>query len=521
MDTSTLKRIALLYLRLSDGRFEEGDLEKRETRLRDYAEHRGYEVGRVVVENDEMPGKGKQKNASAFKRSKIKLPDGRIKLRVNRPGFRSILDDLAGGRADVIVVEDLDRLMRDPRDLEDLIDICGYYKRSADSLSGSLRFTDGGNDGEITNARFLVAIANKSSRDTARRVAAARERRAPAGKWGGGQRPYGFLQDGVTPHPEEAAEIVEWGKNVLAGVGLRAICADLRKRGVLTVRGNEWTIPSLRETLIRHRNAGILVYRPTAANHGSDGRRKNRYTPDEIVGRIEGETIMSEDVWRAVTDKLLNPDRNHSPGSAPKWLGSGLYLCICGRTMNCKKGAGRKRAYVCSSTGMGLGSMGAKHTSRKLEEVDALVIETILEMLSAPDAATLFLDPVATGVDLNSLRADIAAAREREKVFATEFAGGAMKREVMLAGLARIEADIAKWEAVLGKHTKVSPLASLIGAEDIRAAWEAFSLGMQQEAVRALVTVTILPGSGPRVFDPSTVRITRTTRATRGAEDQR
>ena len=63
------------------------------------------------------------RGVSAFKRRRIPLPDGRTELRTVRPGFRRALAMLADGQADGLIALDLDRAMRDPRDLEDLIDL--------------------------------------------------------------------------------------------------------------------------------------------------------------------------------------------------------------------------------------------------------------------------------------------------------------------------------------------------------------------------------------------------------------
>jgi site-specific DNA recombinase len=71
----------------------------------------------VVIVNKET-GSG-LRGVSAFKRRRIPLPDGRIELRTVRPGFRRALAMLADG----LIALDLDRAMRDPRDLEDLIDL--------------------------------------------------------------------------------------------------------------------------------------------------------------------------------------------------------------------------------------------------------------------------------------------------------------------------------------------------------------------------------------------------------------
>jgi hypothetical protein len=95
-----------IYLRLSDARVEEA-FEGREAKLRAFADVIGWTVHRVVVENDVFPD-GRPKPASAWKRRKVVTPSGKTELRVIRPGFRSILDDLESGRATGLLGEDLD-----------------------------------------------------------------------------------------------------------------------------------------------------------------------------------------------------------------------------------------------------------------------------------------------------------------------------------------------------------------------------------------------------------------------------
>ena len=79
----------------------------------------------MIIENDLTPGangNGRRRPASAFKRRRIRLPNGRFELRTVRPGFRLILDGLIDGPVSAVLAEDLDRLLRQPRDGEDLLD---------------------------------------------------------------------------------------------------------------------------------------------------------------------------------------------------------------------------------------------------------------------------------------------------------------------------------------------------------------------------------------------------------------
>ncbi|MFC6064117.1 recombinase family protein [Streptomyces ochraceiscleroticus] len=99
------------YLRISSDRFglEAGvdrqleDAEDSRKRL-----HWGL-FAKVYREND----------TSAFKKRKVIRPDGTIDWIVLRPEFRQLLADLAAGVIDGVIFYDLDRLVRQPRDLED------------------------------------------------------------------------------------------------------------------------------------------------------------------------------------------------------------------------------------------------------------------------------------------------------------------------------------------------------------------------------------------------------------------
>ncbi|KOX13354.1 hypothetical protein ADK67_44165 [Saccharothrix sp. NRRL B-16348] len=482
--------MADLYLRLSDLRAEdlseEGigkSFESREQKLRERAALLGWGVHRVVIENDVVSKNGRQRSASAFKRQKITLPDGTTALRVVRPGFRSILDDLATGRAQAILAEDLDRTMRDPRDLEDFIDVAEAHKINARSLSGSLTFTDGGTDGEITMARVMVTMGNKSSRDTSRRVAAARERKAVAGEFGGGTRPYGFEPDGITPRPDEYAVIKNCSRRLLQGVSLRSMALELRGAEALTVTGAPWTAETLRDVLLRPRNAALSVYR------------------GEVIGKAPYPAAVPEDVFRAVQRKLTDPNRNTSPGAAPKYVGTGVYLCgRCddGTSVDVTLGQRPQPRYRCRKSA---------HLARAQKPVDDFVLGAVAARLSLPDAVGLFAKPKSK-IDVAALRFEADAIRENLTGLAEDRAMGLIDRAQMIAATEKGRARLAVLDQQMADAVVESPLFALIGAEDVRAALGALPLSVRRLVVDTVCTVTIVPatrkGSG---FDPKSVRI--------------
>ena len=126
-----------LYLRLSDFRQDdEESFPAREAKLRAKAAELGWQVHRVVIEND-VREDGSRKPASAWKRQYTgrRTENGRKIYRVLRDGWRSVIADLETGTANAVLAEDLDRICRDMADLLDLEAAITACQGNARSLS--------------------------------------------------------------------------------------------------------------------------------------------------------------------------------------------------------------------------------------------------------------------------------------------------------------------------------------------------------------------------------------------------
>ncbi|WUH95310.1 recombinase family protein [Streptomyces sp. NBC_00433] len=173
------------YVRISSNRF---GLEAGVDRQSDDAEDTRHRLrwsrfAKVYREND----------TSAFKKRKVVRPDGSIDWVVIRPKFRQLLADLAAGVIDGVVFYDLDRLVRQPRDLEDLIDIIEYVQRPAIGATGGRMNLINDNDRHM--ARMMCVMALKSSEDTSRRVARMHLAAAQQGRIQG-RIAYGWIRRG-------------------------------------------------------------------------------------------------------------------------------------------------------------------------------------------------------------------------------------------------------------------------------------------------------------------------------------
>lgn len=154
-------------------------MQRQEQDCRAFAERAGWTVVEVSTENE----------TSAFKKRTVDLPGGGRGKRVVRPEYRRLLEALEQRRFDAMVAYDLDPIARDPRDLEDLIDVTESVGCDVRSATGSVHLnTDDG----IALARMLVTMGNKASRDISRRVARRAKQRAELGEWHGGWAPFGY-----------------------------------------------------------------------------------------------------------------------------------------------------------------------------------------------------------------------------------------------------------------------------------------------------------------------------------------
>ena len=484
-----------ILIRLSDLRIEES-LAGRETKLRSFADTIGWTVQRVVVEND-LTAEGKSKPASAWKRRKIVTPSGRTELRTIRPAFREVLDDITTGRVSGLIAEDLDRVVRDPRDLEDLLDACASTKgrpngASAKSPSGSLTITNGGDESEKFVARLMVAQANKSSADTSRRVKNSRDR-FHGQSWFGGMRPYGYIpaQDTEKYHRtlivvDDEADILKAATDdILHGdISLHAIVRDLNRRGIPAATGGKWTTGKLRQYLLKPAVAGLQIHN------------------DEIKP-APWDAILDPDIWRNLKTKLEDPNRTVTTGNEPKWLLSKIAQCgICndGTTVwvtGTKKDCGP--AYVC----------GAKyHLRRDVHKSDAWVERNVTAYISKYGPGILKPEP-REDIDTTKLRAEAKRLQERKASLVRMHVDGDIDDADLKTGLRTIRDRLREIDAQLAQADKPDPIPEFRRHGPTRKIWESLSLPRKRAIIRMLVDIKIYKTGrrGPG-FDENSVVIT-------------
>src|SRR5215218_3773456 len=145
-----------------------------------------------------------------------------------RPDYEKLKQGLREGRWSHLLVWHVDRLCRNVRDLEDLVDLVNGKVEVHTVKGGEINLETP--EGRL-QARMLGTLARYESEHRSDRVRRALEQLAESGKPHGGPRRYGWHSDG-TIEPTEAGVVAELTRRVIGGESVRSLAAELRQRGV-------------------------------------------------------------------------------------------------------------------------------------------------------------------------------------------------------------------------------------------------------------------------------------------------
>lgn len=295
-------RVAV-YSRISDDKYDtDAGVGRQAKDGRQRAERGGAAEIIDFIEND----------TSAFKQRKVTITDEygneREAWRVIRPVWNRMMTGLRQGELDAVVAYDLDRLLRQPRDLEDAIETAERYGIRWESVTqGNMNLNDA--YGQMI-CRTIASAKNLESKDKSRRGARKHLDRVERGLPNWPHRPFGHQKD-VTVlangdrlygpnhgmmHPKEGPAIQEAANAILKGAtltqiakrwnadGLRTEAAGTTRKG--KVQSGEWAAASLSKLMRSPRLAGLLEHN------------------GEVTGRGNFEAILSEPTWRSLARAL-------------------------------------------------------------------------------------------------------------------------------------------------------------------------------------------------------------------------
>ncbi|MEU5347751.1 recombinase family protein [Streptomyces sp. NPDC020766] len=475
--------------------------EEQERDGRRFVESRGGRYVHTYMEPD----------TSAWKRRRVRLPDGSTGYRVVRPVFEGALEDLKRGTAangepiDGLIVYDIDRLTRDPRHLEDAIETVEHYHRPIIDITGTLDLlTDNGR----AMARVVVAMANKQSADTARRVRRNHKARRDRGIPVGGTRPFGWQADKRTLNPTEAECIRDAVKRLILGADWHAIVADWNRKGITTSKGNPWTWIGLRDMM---RNPRLCGYRSHVVSEfdPETGRESRHMTiaHDDEGKPVTGQwtAILKVAEWEAVNEIIGDGPMRGGGHNARVYLASGILRCgkdDCGALLRAMKAApsrGKPEGYfyyVCPAKTTGRGCGGVKVGGPETDELIRKIVVTKYEEEAAEWQSVKAPQEWPKKAELEIVREDIVDlkdARRARKISAERY----------YSDLAEYEADEQRLKKERNAWQRQT-LASQGEPVDMAEEWSRDGVTLAERrsyVARTLTALVVLPvGSGRRVL---------------------
>lgn len=397
-----------------------------------------------------------------------------------RPAWDQMLTDIEAGVIQALVCWDLDRLYREPSDLEKLIPLADQMRIPMATVTGDV-------DLSTDNGRLFARIKGAVAKAETERRSTRQKRKylqlAEAGDPWSSKRPFGYQRDGELV-PEEAAVLREAYQMVLSGqTNLSSICRDWDARGITTTGGGMWTHPTLlRGILVNPRYAGLRTY------HG------------DIIGEGKWEPVVERDVWQAVVDILTSPERRAGHGGGRKYLLSGIALCgYCvaqggPRTIGSGSGDPARPQYRCRA---------CFKVMRQQQRTDGHVQDLIVARLSMPDAAGLLVNQRRP--DLEALRTEAATLRARMESLTEDFVDGLLSREQLRVGVERAKSRLSRIEAEMADSAKSHLFQGIIGED--APMFLSCSLDRRRAVLDALMKVTLLPAAKRGVWSADDIRI--------------
>lgn len=437
-----------IYCRISlDKRGDELGVQRQLDEARSIAKNRGWSVVAEYTDNSK----------SAFSKN------------VRRPQYEKMVADAKAGLIDGIIAWDLDRLTRQPRQIEDWCDMGEQRGFVLVTVDGSLDLST--ENGRMF-ARIKASVARQESEHKAKRQRFSNDQRAQMGRPPHTGRAFGYNLDG-TVIESEAHHVRKVFEKFVAGSGLHTIVRWLSEEGVKNTRGKSWGRVGVRDML---RNPRYIAERWMLRTQ-PDGSRVNEY-----IGKGDWDALIDEEVFRSAVHILNDPDRLSKfggQGNARRYFGSGTFRCAeCGALMRTgrsgvKNGGAPYRTYVCPKW----------HVVRKAEHIETVVHGAIRKRLTDPLVVAALAGEKSSESHVARLRDEANSIRRKLDQITIDYAEGVLSARQLKIATDLTEAKLVTVEAQLAKAGSSNALSALVSGVDPAEVW------LQLNDVEAQVTI--------------------------------
>jgi DNA invertase Pin-like site-specific DNA recombinase len=389
---------AAAYARVSEDRGgDAASVEEQLTEIRRDAERRGWEVAEEYVD----------RGVSASR------PGTR------RPGYLRLLDDVRAGKVTRLLVYMTDRLYRQPRELEDLIDLVEARHVDIGTVrSGDLDLSTPEGRAFARNSATWNKLETEKLSERLRRTKASRREQGILN--GGGRRPFGYDREPgrMKVNRREARVIREMADRVVRGDTLYSVITDLNRRRIRTASGKRWSYAAMRS---------ILLGNPLGEKRG---------TP-LVAGGANWPRILDDDTLALVRSRwpVTEPGRARPVESA---ILAGVVRCSeCGQRMH------RSGGYYRCNRGNG----GCGRTSVRAEDLERLVLSEVAEAhRSGRLEARLAAEAMEVEAERQALLGELRQLEDRRAEVAEEMSRPGAPVRTLAQAATRVERDIADKE---------------------------------------------------------------------------
>jgi DNA invertase Pin-like site-specific DNA recombinase len=391
-----------------------------------------------------------------------------------RPDYQRMLQDIRDGRIGAVVAWHLDRLHRQPIELEQFMALADEKRIALATVTGDV---DLSTDNGRLIARITGAVARAEiERKSARQQRAALQRAEQGRVHSGGRRPFGY-HDKVTVHKDEAKLVRRAYALALRGEALYSIAAQWNDAGVTTTTGGRWRSSTLRQVLVNPRYAGLRSYRGEILK--------------DVDGQAQWPALVDVHTWEAVHNLITQPGRRKNLTPGRKYLLTGIAVCgVCDAPL-ASGSKGTYTTYVCKSK-------GCFAVTRHQGPVDELVVDLVLAYLSRPDAADLLVDQGRE--DLDALRRRERVLLDRLDALAVDYADELLDRRGYQVARERVESQLAEVTAKMHGGDRHRLLEDLVKAKNPRKVWAKKSLDNRRAIIQTLMRPKVLPAGKGRRF---------------------
>jgi DNA invertase Pin-like site-specific DNA recombinase len=459
-------------------------------------------IGRQQQDTDELCGRRGLEVVGRF-------VDNDVSASKSRKGtdYERMMMQLRAGGCDVLVITYMDRLYRQPIELEQIIpeiEKAGVLVATVYEGDMDLRTETG-----QLQARVKVAFARAEVMRKANRQKRANLERAQNGdRTPHGLRPFGYQDDRITPREDEA-DAIRWAcSHILAGGSVSAILRDWTERDVKprfegrtrrdgtgkdVAFSGRWSHASVTRILTNPRIAGLN----TLPNS------------DEIIGEGNWSPIITPETWAAVKDILSDPKRVAPRGKVS--LGGFLYYCRCGaKVQHDTRYRGRKGdpnrvsipIYKCVEYTAKAEGRPGPHVTMAADQIDRYVEMRLLDRMREPDAIAIFQRSKNGAADVPKLKQERKEISDGLARMMGDEALGLVPRSIYAEAAKRVTARLEEIDAQIAEAGKIDAAALLLTADDPADVWAQLDVTVQRKIIESVMHITLKPpGCGCRNAD--------------------